>query len=70
MCMYPVLPPPATPPQDIVDRLTLNGSIPLEYYYVDDSNKGLGTVHVEATPFAIHTYVHFFHSRYSLQVLL
>ena len=35
-------PPPEVPPPDIVDRLTLNGSVPLEYYYVDDSNKGMG----------------------------
>lgn len=35
-------PPPQEPPPEIVDRLTLNGSVPLEYYYVDDSNKGLG----------------------------
>ena len=35
-------PPPQEPPTEIIDRLTLNGSVPLEYYYVDDSNKGLG----------------------------
>ena len=34
--------PPQEPPPEIVDRLTLNGSVPLEHYYVDDSNKGLG----------------------------
>ena len=34
--------PPQEPPPEIIDRLTLNGSVPLEYYYVDDSNKGLG----------------------------
>ena len=35
-------PPPQEPPTEIINRLTLNGSVPLEYYYVDDSNKGLG----------------------------
>ena len=35
-------PPPEVPPPEIVDRLTLSGSVPLEYYYVDDSNKGKG----------------------------
>lgn len=34
--------PPVVPPAEMVERLTLNGSIPLEYYYVDDSNKGTG----------------------------
>ena len=37
-------PPPDVPPPGIVDQLTLNGSVPLEYYYVDDSNKGLGNI--------------------------
>ena len=36
-------PPPAHPPSDIVQELTLKGQIPLEYYYVDDSNKGQGS---------------------------
>lgn len=34
--------PPPHPPPAILPELTLNGSVPLEYYYVDDSNKGRG----------------------------
>lgn len=37
-------PPPDAPPPEIIEQLTLNGSIALEYFYVDDSNKGLGIV--------------------------
>ncbi|XP_065829312.1 uncharacterized protein [Oscarella lobularis] len=35
--------PPSRPPESIREKLTMNGQIPLEYYYVDDSNKGRGT---------------------------
>ena len=37
-------PPPEVPPPEILDRLTLDGSVRLEYYYVDDSNKGKGSI--------------------------
>jgi len=35
--------PPPQPPPEMVSNLTLGGEVPLEYYYVDDSNKGQGT---------------------------
>ncbi len=34
--------PPQHPPPHIIPVLTLNNSVPLEYYYVDDSNGGKG----------------------------
>lgn len=41
-------PPPRQPPDAILEELTQGHQIPLEYYYVDDSNKGQGTP--QATP--------------------
>ena len=35
-------PPPTIPPDAIVSTLTQDHQIPIEYYYVDDSNKGQG----------------------------
>lgn len=35
--------PPQRPPEELMDDFTLGGTIPMEYYYVDDSNKGKGT---------------------------
>ncbi len=35
--------PPERPPTQILDQLTLGGIVPIQYYYVDDSNKGKGT---------------------------
>lgn len=35
--------PPKYPPSDLVERFTQEHSIPLEKFYVDDTNKGLGT---------------------------
>ena len=37
-----LLAPPPQPPPEMVSNLTLGGEVPLEYYYVDDSNKGQG----------------------------
>ena len=34
--------PPREPPSSQLDAFTLNGTVPLELYYVDDSNKGQG----------------------------
>lgn len=38
-----VAPPPTRPPEEILAQLTQESTIPVEYYYVDDSNKGQGT---------------------------
>jgi len=40
--MHVPLAPPPQPPPEMVSNLTLGGEVPLEYYYVDDSNKGQG----------------------------
>ena len=34
--------PPERPPDDIIDELTMYHKIPLEFYYVDDTNGGKG----------------------------
>lgn len=34
--------PPQQPPPSLLPSLTLEGQVPLEYYYVDDSNRGNG----------------------------
>ena len=39
-CLPPA--PPSRPPGDMISNLTMGGRVPLEYYYVDDSNKGQG----------------------------
>ena len=41
-CQVYAAPPPAHPPDGIVDPLTLGGQVPLEYLYVDDTNGGQG----------------------------
>ena len=35
-------PPPKEPPAALVAQFTLNHTVPLAYYYVDDSNRGKG----------------------------
>lgn len=35
-------PPPREPPPSLLETFTLNYTIPLEFYYVDDSNRGRG----------------------------
>lgn len=35
--------PPKEPPPDLLDQYTLNNSIPLEYFYVDDTEQGNST---------------------------
>ncbi|XP_062514936.1 uncharacterized protein LOC134190498 [Corticium candelabrum] len=35
--------PPHSPPTNILQSLTINNFVPLEFYYVDDTNKGKGT---------------------------
>ena len=48
ICMYIythanlAAPPPREPPPSLLAAFTLNHSVPLEFYYVDDSNKGQG----------------------------
>ena len=49
MCIYICIPitegterPPERPPDDIIDELTMYHKIPLEFYYVDDTNGGKG----------------------------
>ena len=63
-------PPPKVPPSEIVDRLTLGGSVPLQYYYVDDSNKGLGNACYLKNIMSLYEFTNFFLIiiRYSLQV--
>lgn len=69
-------PPPSVPPVEIVDQLTVNGSVPLEYYYVDDSNKGKGeknstTIKCQSKmPVYMLCLSGVYMCRYSLQVLL
>lgn len=50
-CIFPAMsdltlvligPPPSRPPESILAELTQQHQIPVEYYYVDDSNKGQG----------------------------
>ena len=41
-CLPITGPPPRRPPEDILSELTQRHQIPVEYYYVDDSNKGQG----------------------------
>lgn len=36
-------PPPKTPPGEMVERYTMDGRIPIENFYVDDTNGGIGT---------------------------
>jgi hypothetical protein len=38
----PGVPPPQKPPVDLLHAFTLNHTVPLEFYYVDDSNQGRG----------------------------
>ncbi len=42
-CLSSVGGPPERPPAQILEQLTLGGLVPIQYYYVDDSNKGKGT---------------------------
>ena len=35
-------PPPREPPDSLLAAFTLNSTVPLELYYVDDSNQGKG----------------------------
>lgn len=35
-------PPPREPPPSLLEAFTLNYTVPLEFYYVDDSNRGRG----------------------------
>jgi SAM-dependent methyltransferase len=35
--------PPKNPPVDMVERYTLDGRVPIESFYVDDTNGGMGT---------------------------
>lgn len=37
------LPPPQTPPADMLPAYSRNGSIPIEHFYIDDSGQGAGT---------------------------
>lgn len=36
-------PPVQHPPQNLIPQYTLEGQIPLEYFYVDDTDRGKGT---------------------------
>lgn len=38
----PDVSPPREPPSSLLEAFTLNYTIPLEFYYVDDSNRGRG----------------------------
>ena len=35
--------PPRHPPDRLLDQYTLNGTIPVEDFYIDESNEGKGT---------------------------
>ena len=45
-----VAPPPREPPSHLLGAFTLNHTVPLELYYVDDSNHGRGQLAVHVTP--------------------
>ena len=38
--------PPREPPSSLLQAFTLNGTVPFELYYVDDSSQGRGMVHM------------------------
>ena len=41
-CGSQAMAPPRQPPASLLEAFTLNGTVPLEFYYVDDSNQGRG----------------------------
>ncbi|CAI8045483.1 hypothetical protein GBAR_LOCUS25165 [Geodia barretti] len=43
ICACTACPPLRQPPDSLLAAFTLNHTVPLEFYYVDDSNKGKGT---------------------------
>jgi hypothetical protein len=43
ICACTACPPLRQPPDSLLAAFTLNHTVPLEFYYVDDSNKGNGT---------------------------
>jgi hypothetical protein len=34
--------PPSTPPAELMDAYTMHGRMPIDYYYVDDTNSSAG----------------------------
>lgn len=60
-------PPPQEPPSSLLETFTLNYTIPLEFYYVDDSNRGRGIAKLSSSHSRELPHFTF---RYTLQVLL
>jgi hypothetical protein len=60
--------PPQYPPEDLLLDYTLNNTIPLEYFYIDDSNGGMGTHYIFQKQ-SINHLIQSFKKRYQSMVL-